>query len=161
MNDKVRQYYNVINDKNLLDKKNPTESDLAKFMILREAKRIQLKKSLIGASLTTLIMVPIGIIIGNLFGVGFILFGIFLEYFTLKEFLVSKKWTPDFCDYGYVVDKYIKEDDDRDYYVIVSANGNIFKFELNEREFLELNISDNVILFAIKNKKDVFMVKNY
>ena len=104
-----------------------------------------------------------GIGLANLFGIILILIFALFEFCILKDFFGSKNWQPEYCDYGNVIDKYIKEDKndkDKDYYVIVEANNNNLKYKLKREEFLELDISDNVIVFAIENKKETFIVKN-
>ena len=79
----------------------------------------------------------------------------------MKDFINSKNWQPEYCDYGNIIDKYIKKDkNDNDYYVIVEVNNNNLKYKLKRKEFFELDISDNVIIIAIENKKETFIVKN-
>lgn len=69
----------------------------------------------------------------------------------------SKKWTFEYCDYGTVKDKYIKEEKkDDDCYIIVEANGNLLRYKLKKQEFEEMNISDEVIIFAIQNEQRTF-----
>lgn len=92
----------------------------------------------------------------------YIIFG-YLEYSIARDFITCRNWKIEYCDYGNVVDKFIKADkDDRDkkYYLIVDANGNNLKYKLNYQEFCELNISDNVTIFAIKEKKQTFIAKS-
>lgn len=163
MNEKFRQYFNVSNDKNLIDRKTPTEQDKEIFYGLRDLKREQFKKSLIGMTISLLIIVLIGIAMKNLWGIALILLFGYLEYCVLKDFLSSKNWEIEFCDYGNVVDKFIKEDKDdhdKDYYIIVEVNETNLKYKIKRDEYSELNISDNVTVFAIKDKKETFVAKN-
>ena len=59
MHEKNRQYYNLKNDKTLIEKKLPTERDLEKFEEWRASKREELKRSSIGMVITFLIIVVI------------------------------------------------------------------------------------------------------
>ena len=59
MNEKYKQYYNIQNDKNLIQKKMVTERDLQKFYEWRALKREQLKKSTLGMTITLLIIVAV------------------------------------------------------------------------------------------------------
>ena len=102
-----------------------------------------------------------GIGLGNLFGIILILIFGLLGFYVLKDFFKSKNWKLEYCDYGNIIDKYIDEDkNDNDYYVIVEVNNNNLKYKLKRKEFLELDISDNVLVIAIENKKETFIVKN-
>lgn len=162
MNEKFRQYYNLSNDKNLIDKKTPTEHDKEIFYGVRDLKREQFKKSLTGMTISLLIIIVIGIAMKNIWRIALMLLFGYLEYNILKDFLSSKNWEIEFCDYGNVVDKFIKEDKDdhdKDYYIIVEVNGTNLKYKLKRDEYSELNISDNVIVFAIKEKKETFLAK--
>lgn len=59
MNEKYKQYYNIQNDKNLIQKKMVTERDLQKFYEWRSLKREQLKKSTLGMTIILLIIVAV------------------------------------------------------------------------------------------------------
>lgn len=63
MNEKNKQYYNLPNDKNLIERKMPTERDLEKFEEWKVSKREQLKNSCIGMS----IILPIIVVVRNRF----------------------------------------------------------------------------------------------
>ena len=163
MNEKFRQYYNVLNDKSLIDTKTPTEQDENLFDQLIEMKREQYKKSFIGMTISLLIIIFIGIAMKNIVGILLILLFVYLEYGVMKDFFGSKNWSIEYCDYGTVADKFIKEDknnNDKDYYMIVNANGNELKYKLKKQEFSNFEISDEVIVFAIKEKKETFVAKS-
>ena len=101
-----------------------------------------------------------GIGLGNLVGIILILIFGLLGFLVLKDFFRSKSWELEYCDYGNIIDKYMDEDkNDDDYYVIVEVNNNNLKYKLKRKEFLELDISDNVIVIAIEDKKETFIVK--
>jgi len=102
-----------------------------------------------------------GIGLGNLFGIILILISALFGFSILKNYLNSRNWQLEYCDYGNIIDKYTDEDkNDNDYYVIVEVNNNNLKYKLTRKEFLELDISDNVIVIAIANKKETYIVKN-
>jgi len=63
MNEKYKQYYNISNDKNLIERKVPTERDLERFEEWKVSKREEFKKSCIGMS----IILPIIFVIRNWF----------------------------------------------------------------------------------------------
>ena len=63
MYEKNKQYYNLQNDKNLIERKMPTERDLEKFDEWKVSKREQLKNSSIGMS----IIFPIIVVVRNRF----------------------------------------------------------------------------------------------
>lgn len=163
MNEKYRQYFNVTNDKNLIDRKTPTEQDREIFCGAIELKREEFKKALSGMTIVFLISAIIGIAMNNIWGLIIILFFGYLEYSIARDFITCRNWEIEYCDYGSVVDKFIKadkDDSDKKYYLIVDANGNNLKYKLNYQEFCELNISDTVTIFAIKEKKETFVAKS-
>jgi len=161
MNEKNKQYYNLQNFKNLIEAKTPTERDLEKFDEWKISKREELKKSCIGMLIIFPFVVVVGIGLSNLFGIILILFFCLWGFNMLKDFIKSKNWKLEYCDYGNIIDKYIDEDKrDNDYYVIVEVNNNNLKYKLKRKEFLKLDILDNVIVIAIENKKETFIVKN-
>lgn len=59
MHEKNRQYYNLKNNKTLIERRLPTERDLEKFEEWRISKREQLKRSSIGMIITFLIIVVV------------------------------------------------------------------------------------------------------
>ena len=59
MNEKYKQYYNIQNDKALIERKVPTERDLEKFNQWKVLKREQLKNTCLGMSIAFLIIVVI------------------------------------------------------------------------------------------------------
>ena len=162
MNEKYRQYFNLTNDKNLINSRIPTEQEKEIFYRLRDLKREEFKKGLIAMTIILLFIVVIGIAMKNLWGIILILFFGYIELGILKDFLASKNWEVEYCSYGSVTDKFMKEDkndSDKDYYVIVNADGNDLKYKLKKQEFSNFEISDEVIVFAIKEKKETFVAK--
>ncbi len=74
MNEKFKQYYNLLNDKNLIDRKIPTEQDKEIFFGVIELKREEFKKALPGMTIAFLISIVIGLAMNNLWGFAIILF---------------------------------------------------------------------------------------
>lgn len=160
MNEKHKQYYGVGNGKELIDRKNPTENDVQRFSEWSENKRKELKNSFPIKIISLLIFVIVGLALKNVLGILLMILCVYLIYSSVKELANSKKWTFEYCDYGVVTDKYIKEEKkDNDYYVIIEANGNLLRYKLKKQEFEEINISDEVIIFAIQNEQRTFWVK--
>lgn len=80
----------------------------------------------------------------------------------MKEYLNSKHWDPEYCDYGIVVDKYIKHDErdnDKDYYIIVKVKQNNLKYKVKLFEYQIIENGEEVVIFAIKNKNETFISK--
>lgn len=85
-----------------------------------------------------------------------------LEFSIMKQYLNSKNWEPEYCDYGVVVDKYIKydkNDNDKDYYIIVKVNQNNLKYKVKLFEYQILEEGEEVVIFAIENQIETFISK--
>ena len=84
-----------------------------------------------------------------------------LEFSTTKNYFNSKKWTPEYVEYGSIIDKYIKhEKNDDDYYIIVHTNSCNLRYKVKSQEYENLTLNDELIIFAIAKKQETFFSKN-
>lgn len=157
------KYSNIKNDISLLTRHLPTEND----MIIFEEKLKKHKK-------LSIILNILILIYGTLFFKNLITFFLELDYtvlfYTIISFLCSivliciskkiilSKLEIDFCDYGKITDKYYDVIYEK-YYAIVSVNQNLFKFQIKRKKYDSLEINDDVIIFAIKNSKCLYINK--
>lgn len=169
MSDKKYQYKDIENDKSLINKI-PNQSDLEGF---EEWKKKTNKRRLddcifSGAIIGFISFLSISGVMSSgeslkdniivlLFPAIFILFEIVL----IKQYLKSRAWQMEYCNYGKVIDKYyVRKNKNRRYYIIVSINDVLFKTRTTSLKlYRSLESGDDVTVFSIEEKEHLGVMK--
>lgn len=164
MNEKYKQYYYTKNDKNLINQQIPTENDLRKFEEWKILKRKELLFSCMASLIFSCIMIIVSIALeSKVIGIILLMLSGLLIFSSVKKYITSKKWKPEYCDYGKIIDKFItydgKNNKEDDYYVIILVNQNELKVKIKKNEYQNLELNDEVIIYAIQSEKEVFISK--
>ena len=160
MNEKYHDYFEVGKSKDLIKKNSLTEEDLLVFEKLKANEIQEHKRGCIAMTIFFAIIVLIALFSDIISGIIFFVIFALIDFFIIKYYLNLKHLTPEYCDYGMVTDKFVKyEKGDNDHYIIISANNNLIKFKLPLYEYNSIEINDEVILFAFKNKNELLFEK--
>ena len=172
---KLNEIYSIRekNFKNLGNGIIPTESDIEKF---KKWKKRERNKMLIACIYSLFILILIGSIlllsgvalesrlIDKIFGIiAYLLFG-WAEIILIKRYLKSRFWKIEYCNYGKIIDKYHFASSGRsgrnsNTHIIVLVNEK--KININTStitEYRKMQLNDEVIVFAVDNKK-LYIIK--
>lgn len=156
-NEKYRDYFEIGKNKDLIERHTLTEEDLTMFEDVK--KHIVEGLKVFSSAMTIFFLILVLMAFYNDIVSGIVLFIFFgtIDFFIIKSYIKSKRLTPEYCDYGFLIDKFIKkEKGDDDHYIIISVNNNLVKFKVSFSEYESLNLDDEVILFACKDTNDLF-----
>lgn len=167
MNEKIRKYLRLKNDKRLISENIPNENDLENFEKWKKRMRRKDLKLIIFSS-TILIFVYVILLSTGIFSLAELkekIFGIicmfifiYFEYILIKKYIKSKKWKMEYCNYANVIDKYkIPTGKYKEYYIVVNINGNKLKIKTNEYSLID--IGDEVIVFLIEGNNELYITK--
>ena len=171
MSDKKYQYKNIENNKSLINKI-PNQSDIEGFEVWKKKTNSRTLENCIFfggmGGLLTFPMISAIISTGeslldsnNIIVLVFLLMLIMVEVVLIKNYLNSRKWQMEYCNYGKVIDKYcVRKGKRRRYYIIVSINDVLFKIRTTSLKlYRSLESGDDATVFSIEGKEHLGVMK--
>lgn len=159
----------------------PTDSDIEKFEEWkRKRRKAKLKLAVFSLLIIVLVFGTLSIseplselnLEDRIFGIVCIFIFLWLEIYLIKDFLKSKYWTINYCNYGKVIDKYrsfqhsidvkpkksASGKDSIPHIIVLVENNKLNITSCSRDEYRKLNVGDDVILFKLDDNK-MYIVK--